>query len=234
MSSGIYGIVTFDGDIAVKHAKPNCEANNLLEYTITSMISCKYVVKHELIGTDLVMKRYPKTLSLAVNDETLSSHIKDIIEGLSHIHACGYTHMDIKPSNIMTDSHAVVIDLGVARRIGDPISMVGSRYFRAPEVHVGSTLCVDKSIDYWSVGMLIYCHVRKPFACNGFTNVNASWCKLLGHDVSGDDVSVYERLMSLQDEFNNHVLSVSMNINDKYLSDTMTKCLKLNPSERSL
>lgn len=143
--------------------------------------------------------------------------------------------MDIKPSNIMIDTHAVIIDLGLAMKADDKIPFVGSRYFRAPEVHVGTSRLVDKSIDYWSLGMLIYCHWRKPFACNGKTNVNASWCKLLGHEVSGvDDELVYEKLLLLEEEFNNHIDHVCKQISGEYLRNLLKNCLRLNPKDRKL
>ena len=82
------------------------------------------------------------------------------LRGLAYIHACGITHRDIKPQNILIDPSTQVLklcDFGSAKRLirGEPsVSYICSRYYRAPELIFGSTEYTS-AIDVWSAACVV-------------------------------------------------------------------------------
>ena len=75
-----------------------------------------------------------------------------LMRSLAYIHAIGITHRDIKPQNILVDTHTHhlrMCDFGSAKRLvrGEPsVSYICSRYYRAPELIFGATE-YDSQID---------------------------------------------------------------------------------------
>ena len=83
-------------------------------------------------------------------------------------------HRDLKPENIMIDSNGYlkVIDFGIAIDITGKdyaCSSIGTFHYMAPEVIKGNNY--NNSVDYWSVGIIIYelFYGRMPFG-HGETN----------------------------------------------------------------
>ena len=83
-----------------------------------------------------------------------------LLKALKFIHSAGIVHRDLKPSNILINSDACIkiCDFGLARSVvsltGKDIIMtdyVATRWYRAPEVLLGSTK-YNSQADMWSVG----------------------------------------------------------------------------------
>lgn len=122
----------------------------------------------------ILFKYYPKTLeSFLTHITDLSTLYKIIFQlccAVEYIHSKGICHRDIKPSNILLtyDNDVILSDFGCAKYISSPdeynTTYVGSRYYRAPELLLGSTK-YSTSVDIWSVGCVIYqCFTGKiPF-----------------------------------------------------------------------
>jgi glycogen synthase kinase 3 beta len=102
------------------------------------------------------------------------AHVKhysrELFAGLSQMHSHGISHRDLKPENILLKQklgskdpmHSVlkIADLGAAkvldtsdRHMNTPY--VVSRYYRAPELILGSNL-YDCSIDVWAAGCILF------------------------------------------------------------------------------
>ncbi len=83
-------------------------------------------------------------------------------EALGALHAAGWMHGDVKPSNmfISTGGHATLLDLGFARRPEETGSVVdrcvaGTFHYIAPEM-VTSALRPDIRSDLYSLGVTLY------------------------------------------------------------------------------
>ena len=108
-------------------------------------------------------------------EDEAANVIRQILEGVSHMHDNGIVHRDIKPENVMfVTSHdddderrpsssssmmVKLIDLGLSRRhdvdVDAPMrSLVGTPYYIAPEVLRRAGY--DRSCDLWSIGIVTY------------------------------------------------------------------------------
>lgn len=95
-----------------------------------------------------------------------------ILEGLAHVHQCGYVHRDVKPENILLtdDGVAKLADFGIAARLSDDVSMskrCGSPGYVAPEVLLRKDYGIK--IDSFSAGALLYFAISGKAAFGGST-----------------------------------------------------------------
>lgn len=90
--------------------------------------------------------------------------IYQLLKSLKFMHSAELLHRDIKPSNLLLDSncHVKVCDFGLCRSVGEASAgpnavltdYVATRWYRAPEILLGST-CYTKAVDIWSVGCIL-------------------------------------------------------------------------------
>jgi len=93
--------------------------------------------------------------------------IYQLLKALKYMHSGQVIHRDMKPSNLLLNSECLlkVADFGLARSIdtkedggANPTQVltdyVATRWYRAPEILLGST-CYTKGVDMWSVGCIL-------------------------------------------------------------------------------
>lgn len=80
-------------------------------------------------------------------------------DGVAHLHAQGYVHGDVCPGNLMvttgaTSDRVVLIDLGVARRIGEAGVVRGTHAYMAPEQVRGEAW--TRATDVFALGVVLW------------------------------------------------------------------------------
>jgi serine/threonine protein kinase len=78
-----------------------------------------------------------------------------VCSAIGYLHAHGWVHLDLKPSNVVADGgRAKLIDLSIARRPGRTRPGVGTWCYLAPEQAAGGE--VGPSADVWGIGGLLF------------------------------------------------------------------------------
>lgn len=129
----------------------------------------------------LVFPRMPLTLADAISSSAVSplprSNIQslttDVLRALSHLHAQGIVHRDVKPSAVLLASPtgpAYLSDFGTAwhpdfSATAEPASSkildIGTGPYRAPEVLFGHA-SYGPPVDMWGLGVMLSEMVRTP------------------------------------------------------------------------
>ena len=90
----------------------------------------------------------------------IKRYIKEILNGLHHMHQLRIVHRDLKPENILLKNGEVKIcDFGSSKFIDEKnfknTPYVVSRYYRAPEL-ILATNKYNEAIDIWAVGCILF------------------------------------------------------------------------------
>lgn len=107
---------------------------------------------------------------IVISNQPLSiEHVKlftyQLLRGLKYLHSAGIMHRDLKPGNLLVNSHCLlkICDFGLARSCltfksdeQDPTLTVEvvTQFYRAPELLLGSSF-YTAAIDLWSVGCIL-------------------------------------------------------------------------------
>ena len=96
---------------------------------------------------------------------------RDMLSGLSRVHAHGIVHLDLKPANVLVSTRgAVLADFGIARRARrgewtDEIGMRGTPSYMAPEQATSRTHLYGPWTDLYSLGCITHALItgRPPY-----------------------------------------------------------------------
>jgi serine/threonine-protein kinase MDS1/RIM11 len=176
----VFSAVDANGDVvAVKTVEVNPKFKNR-EVEINKMIDSPYCVKmknhYRKKGADGTVVQYIvmecmqmslgkqlsqlKTFNNSLSSYKIRQYSSQIFKGLEYLHSLKICHRDIKPDNILVNPNNLnlkICDFGSAKVMeeGEKNSPnVGSRYYRAPEILLGSTE-YSFGVDIWSAGCVI-------------------------------------------------------------------------------
>jgi len=96
---------------------------------------------------------------LGLPEDLVKSYLRQLLEGISYCHKHRVLHRDLKPQNLLIDSHGAIklADFGLARAFGLPVRSytheVVTLWYRAPEILLGSKF-YSCSVDTWSLGCI--------------------------------------------------------------------------------
>jgi len=83
------------------------------------------------------------------------SIIRAACDAVGHLHAHGWVHGDVCPGNlIVDDSRVTLIDLGVARRVGEAGAVRGTHAYMAPEQVRGEAW--TEATDVFALGVVLW------------------------------------------------------------------------------
>jgi serine/threonine protein kinase len=132
-------------------------------------------VFHNHFSCYLVMEKCTYTLLRYVeqmpetSERSLGSLFLQMLQGISHVHACGMVHRDIKPDNFLVGGeHRETVklgDFGLAIQLpqsGKLKSVVGTAPFMSPEML--NMKGYDCKADVWSLGVIMYAFLFGSFA----------------------------------------------------------------------
>ena len=97
-----------------------------------------------------------------LNEEHYKFFLYQLLRGLKYIHSARIVHRDLKPRNLLVNSNCdlKICDFGLARPLFKNMKAnvlteyVATRWYRAPEILLGSTK-YSKAVDMWSVGCIL-------------------------------------------------------------------------------
>lgn len=108
-----------------------------------------YVEGGELFSLLRRSQRFP--------NQVAKFYAAEVVLALEYLHAQDIIYRDLKPENILLDrnGHIKITDFGFAKEVHDVTwTLCGTPDYIAPEVV--STKAYNKSVDWWSLGILIY------------------------------------------------------------------------------
>eukprot|EP00347_Sterkiella_histriomuscorum_P023165 403335704 len=184
IDEGAYGVVYRARDkqtneiVAIKKLKLDREKEGFpitALRELSTLISLKHPhivnVKEVVYGSTLdkiyvVMEYMDHELKSILEDRKLNFSyaqikclIRQILEGVNHMHKNWIFHRDLKTSNLLYGNNGIlkVCDFGLARKFGSPLrpytNLVVTLWYRAPELLLGTEV-YSPAIDMWSVGCI--------------------------------------------------------------------------------
>jgi len=103
-------------------------------------------------------------LERGIDETTIKSICRQMVEGLAFLHSCGVIHRDLKAGNVLLTNTGEIklADFGVSAKSKTPNqkrnTFIGTPYWMAPEVVITETMrdeLYDCKADVWSLGITL-------------------------------------------------------------------------------
>ncbi|RZF33878.1 hypothetical protein LSTR_LSTR009902 [Laodelphax striatellus] len=191
-----------------------------------------FVVMEKLKGDMLEMILSSEKRSLS--ERITKFLITQILIALKHLHSKNIVHCDLKPENVLLSSDSdfpqvKLCDFGFARIIGEKSfrrSVVGTPAYLAPEVLRNKGY--NRSLDMWSVGVIVYVSLSGTFPFNEDEDINEQiqnaafmyppnpW-----KDISRDAIDLINNLLQVKQRKR---FTVDKSLSHVWLQDYQTWC----------
>ncbi|KAK9932611.1 hypothetical protein M0R45_019841 [Rubus argutus] len=149
------------------------------------------------------LARLIKILGHGLPERDVRRYTCDILEGVRHLHKCGYVHCDLKPHNILLTENeddyslvAKVADLGLAKKkdeIGD--RWRGTPMYLSPEAVLYNEQ--EQPSDIWAVGCIVLEMLTGERPRNHFYNLESDTLYI----VDGLEPQIPDTISSLARDF---------------------------------
>ncbi|PXF48389.1 Protein kinase C alpha type [Gracilariopsis chorda] len=160
-----------------------------------------YLAIHFYDGGDL--HQYLTTHSGRLSEPQVKSVAAQVLLALEHLHSLGFVYRDLKPENVLLDSHGHVrlADFGLCKFLPDTSltnTICGTHTYAAPEML--SVRNYGKSVDLWAFGVFVY-HMlrgRTPYEARELDQVIANMNNRrirFSSSTSGQLVNMVKRLL---------------------------------------
>ncbi|XP_077587344.1 serine/threonine-protein kinase D1 isoform X3 [Stigmatopora nigra] len=171
--------------VSNSHIQENVDINSIYqifpdEVLGSGQFGIVYGGKHRISSRDVAIKiidklRFPTKQESQLRNEVA---ILQILVALRHLHFKNIVHCDLKPENVLLASadplpQVKLCDFGFARIIGEKSfrrSVVGTPAYLAPEVLRNKGY--NRSLDMWSVGVIVYVSLSGTFPFNEDEDIN--------------------------------------------------------------
>jgi serine/threonine protein kinase len=136
---------------------------------------------------------------MSFRPDLLRSGLRQLADGVRHLHHHGILHRDIKPSNVLVtkDGRVVLLDFGLAtestvEQQADTLGIAGTPEYMSPEQAAGKPL--TEASDWYSVGVVLY------LALTGHPPFTGSFLTMLLDKQRRDPVPPRELVRNLPDD----------------------------------
>ncbi|XP_012259281.2 serine/threonine-protein kinase D3 isoform X2 [Athalia rosae] len=160
--------------------------------------------------------------------------ITQILIALKHLHSKNIVHCDLKPENVLLSSNSdftqvKLCDFGFARIIGEKSfrrSVVGTPAYLAPEVLRNKGY--NRSLDMWSVGVIVYVSLSGTFPFNEDEDINEQiqnaafmYPPTTWREISSDAIDLINNLLQVKQRKR---YTVDKSLQHVWLQDYQTWC----------
>ena len=158
---------------------------------------------------DLVKYFAPGTHSLAVI-------VQEVLKALKHLHNKGVMHRDIRPDNILLGKNGQVklIDFGSSTKVTELHSLIGTRWFMAPELIESDVQVYDHKIDIWALGVTLI-----------------EMMDVVYPDLS-EDSDIHAAIKLIVESIEPQIVDNNVPVADTVVKDFLRHCLQVDPNLR--
>lgn len=148
-----------------------------------------------------------------------------LCSAIHYLHRHGILHLDLKPSNIVSERGAAkVLDLSIARKPGRSKKRAGTFYYMAPEQVRGEM--VSPATDVWGIGAVLFEAATDEVPFNAYIDEDGASTASASGEYTEDKDEDYEQIQRRVEPVNKHRRV------PKALAKTIEDCLEPEPDDR--